>query len=682
MAQITWRNVDAPNFSGSLDGLRVAGGMLNNATNSLNEGLKTFGEAQQQRADAAAMINALQYSDPAAYREALANGSLLNGVDPSQVSARTLAALDGRTGQLIDNAGNQQRQDILGYNFDRVQDQNINSDAARNAIGQIYAAQQSGNSALANKLIAENAGVLGNLTADEQANLYKTGGALVGTDLQNRGTALLNTGRSIDNQGAQLQLDQTRQGINDRNEVTSLLNSIQGSVLPGDADGARALVEANAGRFSTQGLAMLRNAVNSQYPGAYSLSGSGSTSGGNTRLMTGGAQLPSSIQTVGDIVDNKSGLLGVNPKGTATGTYQITADTWQDFAPKALGDNWKSARIDDPVVQDAVAKEIWNSVKDDPAQIKARWASFTPAQAEAAKGKSWEDIRGDIAQRESATPASALPVPVTIGQNADTALALSNLQRNVRSGQNTSQQQWMDTLAQTQNDRKTSVSDAVDNLLKGSLKGTDRGYLLDQVNRVVQETGYTPATAQKIIESNLEGSNNIFQNALHGIRTLGGLVRNNDSTPDLGNGVRFNDAGLNNALALSRTNNPIQTAMNQRDLQVTTGQIQTARDQLTQATNAYNELIRRLPSQPSLAGQVKRYQDQVARAQNNLNMLLSGDFQNPNNRPLVKEQQNPNIQVPPSQVAPSAAPAPVATSVGSPRTFNQNLLDTYAGLRR
>ncbi|WAK44947.1 hypothetical protein Fifi067_00020 [Erwinia phage Fifi067] len=685
MAQITWRNVDAPSFSGSLDGLRVAGQFMNNATGALSDGLKAFGQAQQQRADAAAIGNSLQYSDPAAYQAALADGSLLNGIDRSQVSAQTLGALADRSGQLINNAGNQQKQDILGYGFDRTQTQNQNTDAARNVIGQIYTAQQQGDQGAVNRLLQQNAGVLGQLSPEEQANLYKTGGDVAGQRLNNIGQALGNQGRSIGNADAALSLNQRQLGINDQNQVAQVLNTVSGSVLPGDNDGARAIAEGAMKNLSPQGQMLLRSSLGQQFPGVYSSPAGGL---GGATVMTGGKQMPAGYDTLGAVVDGKSDLLKYNPQGTASGNYQITADTYAEFGPKALGANWRSANPQDPVVQDAVGQEIWNSVKDDPSKIQGRWASFTPAQAEAAKGKSWADVRGTIAQAESSTPASQLPplVQPSAQQNQATALALDNNQRTVRAGQNTAQQQWMDTLLQTQSDTSTSASDATDSLLKGAFKGTNRGYLLNTVNRVVQQAGVTPATAARMLESNVEDSNNIFQRAGHAVRTLGGLVRNDESTPDLGQGIRINDDGLNNAIQLQRSGSTQQTLMNQRDLQVQGAASKQANDALVQAQNNYNNLLRRIPSQPGLQSQLPRYQAALDAATANFKQVVGPSLTNQNNAPLVNGQPNPNLM-------PVAQPAPVATSTGSPRAqpadqpaaptgnFNQQLLDTYGRLR-
>ena len=79
MAQITWHNVDAPDFSGSLDGIKTAAYLFGNAGNTLSQGLGDFRQAQQDQAASAVTQNALKFTDPAQYQAALADGSLFNG---------------------------------------------------------------------------------------------------------------------------------------------------------------------------------------------------------------------------------------------------------------------------------------------------------------------------------------------------------------------------------------------------------------------------------------------------------------------------------------------------------------------------------------------------------------------------------------------------------------------------
>lgn len=624
MAQITWRNVDAPNFSGSLDGLRVAGGMLNNATNSLNEGLKIFGEAQQQRADAAAINNALQYSDPAAYREALANGSLLNGVDPSQVSARTLAALDGRTGQLIDNAGNQQKQDILGYNFDRVQDQNINSDAARNAIGQIYAAQQSGNSALANRLIAENAGVLGNLTAEEQANLYRTGTGLAGDRLSN-------IGRNIDNQRGAFDLSRADQQYRRGEQANALIQDMLSRTFS-EADRQAYISNYALNPNADPGVtALLRQAAGT----GRSSSGSG-LGGGTTGLLTGGGQLPANFQTIGDVVDGKSALLALNPRGTALGNYQITADTYADFAPKVFGDNWRNVDIRDADAQDAIGKAIWDSAKDSGKSIKGRWDSLTPEQAESLVGKPWEEVRTLIAQKESgASPNSLTSTLRTNNLSGDVVAAGAQ----ARAAQNKADSPAAAMIQKSLNDDATPQTVA-DRLVKNDLKGTDRGWVLSKIQDIMERTGYGAAQAEVLLKNSItrDDAGTLAQVA----RTFGSPIDwmfNRNRDVNLGNGQRIDSDLLESNIQNLKDGTMILNSLDQQNLQDQNKAVAAAQKSANDAATQLYQLRLASQNNPGLIPLIPRYEQQAAMYQKMLDDALA---QTKNNPSFIPKNFGPN----------------------------------------
>lgn len=640
MAQLTWRNVDAPNMSGSLDGIRIASGLLGNATDSLSQGLASFGKAQQQRADSAALQGALQYNDPAAYQEALRNGSILGGIDTSQVSPETMAALSNRSGQLIENAGQQQRQDVTGYAFDRTKGQNTATDAARNAIGQIYTAQQQGDQGAVNRLLQENSGILGALSPEEQANLYKTGGDVAGQRLTNIGSALTNQGRSINNQDSGLSLDQRRNSINDQNQVTGVINSIMGSVVPGDAEGARAIAESQMRGLSTQGQAMLRASLNQQFPGTYS-GGTGTGTGGATAnpydmVYGNGAygtpSKPPSQMTIGEVQDyGKNNLIpatrgqvgaGADKGTSATGAFQITQGTLDQYAPKVFGADWKNTQFT-PENQEKIAQAIYEDNKG--GDLSKIWTSLPDSNKGAYANVPWATMRSLIATGESG------PLPASIGASNALLQNAAQLQLRDSSNANEAGQGWIQNLSKTEND-STDAATIVDSLLKGQLKGTSRGYLLDQVNRVAQETGYKPATAAAMITSNLEGGNNIFQRAGHGIRTLGGLVRNDDSTPDLGNGLRVNDDALSAAIANAKTGKPLDTANEQFRLQQTSGAVDAAKAAVDKATAEYNQFQRLLPTMPGLASQAQRYRNNLLLAQTSYAAALSNVQGDPRNR--------------------------------------------------
>lgn len=100
MAVLTWRNVDAPSFAASNDLLRLAGQQFNAGFESLDKTLTDFDKSREENTSAALMAQALAFQDPAKYAAALQNGTILNGVDPRNISKDAIDFLNNRVGDL------------------------------------------------------------------------------------------------------------------------------------------------------------------------------------------------------------------------------------------------------------------------------------------------------------------------------------------------------------------------------------------------------------------------------------------------------------------------------------------------------------------------------------------------------------------------------------------------------
>ena len=94
------------------------------------------------------------------------------------------------------------------------------------------------------------------------------------------------------------------------------------------------------------------------------------------------------------------GKVGAGPdKGTgAVGTYQITYGTLKDYAPKALGDNWRNTPFTADA-QERVARAIYEDVKG--GNLKDTWAGLPANKPGAYANVPWEQVRGQIARVES-----------------------------------------------------------------------------------------------------------------------------------------------------------------------------------------------------------------------------------------------------------------------------------------
>lgn len=118
---------------------------------------------------------------------------------------------------------------------------------------------------------------------------------------------------------------------------------------------------------------------------------------------TGITHVPASIQTIGDLVSwGKSLINDHGVTSTASGVYQITQSTYEEFGEKALGKNWRNAPLT-VENQDAVARAIFEDAKaKGPTALKRRWVSLSTAEAERLVKGSWEEARNVIIKGESA----------------------------------------------------------------------------------------------------------------------------------------------------------------------------------------------------------------------------------------------------------------------------------------
>jgi hypothetical protein len=100
---LTWREVSAPDFSGVAASQRAASLALRDATGGLSDALGAFSAGKKDAVSSQVAIDALKFTDPAAYQEALRSGSLLAGRDASQITPEAIDFLAGRARSLQGN---------------------------------------------------------------------------------------------------------------------------------------------------------------------------------------------------------------------------------------------------------------------------------------------------------------------------------------------------------------------------------------------------------------------------------------------------------------------------------------------------------------------------------------------------------------------------------------------------
>ena len=94
MAALTWRNVEGPDFRGSLNGIGQSTGLVNTGLDQLSKALGSFDQQQTDGANQEVILRALGITDPNKLNEAQASGALTQGIDPKRLNQQTLSFLE------------------------------------------------------------------------------------------------------------------------------------------------------------------------------------------------------------------------------------------------------------------------------------------------------------------------------------------------------------------------------------------------------------------------------------------------------------------------------------------------------------------------------------------------------------------------------------------------------------
>ena len=287
MATLTWRNVDNPNFAGAMAGYRSSAELLNNAFDSLRQGLGDFQAQRTADADSQVLANALRFNDPEAYQAALKSGEILGGIDPSRVSSQTMGALASRVGTLINNSASQ-------YDLNRAKESNAALDAARPALVAIAEANASGDPAKIAAAQQQYGPQLANLPAADILKTYLTGQSLEANSLRNDATRFTNdtTARNDEDTQAAIQfVNQARENnITTDGVRSSLINS---DLSPGAKNKATELLSA-------------------MFPGMFGPIGSTPATGGGSGSFTAGIPFAETRNYVGSILGKAGEVTGTN----------------------------------------------------------------------------------------------------------------------------------------------------------------------------------------------------------------------------------------------------------------------------------------------------------------------------------------------------------------------------------
>lgn len=619
MATLTWRNVDAPNFTGALEGYRTASTLLGNALGGANDALDVYKQTNAEAADRAILGRALGIQDASRFEQGLADGSIL-GSNGANASLATLRGLDSRVGTLLDRGTTRQRMEQTNYENMRGRETNALSDAAAPDIAQARLLARNNDQAGLNQLL-QSSPTLRALRPEQLANLV-TGVDTLSSNFQTRRATDASFGQDQWKFGREV-----RDAADQDAASAALVRLLRTSANSDDAQGN---VEAIADQLTPGAFQRL---VRGAQGSGYSLYGpvAGTTGAGASApsralgIMTGGAALPDNIRTIGDMVDNKSSLLETNPKGTATGMYQITSDTWKQFAPKALGTDWRNADIRDPQVQDKVGEAIWNSIKDSPTGIRNRWASVTEAEAEQLRGAPWDRVRDTLSQKESSSSASQILAQhqERISNNLGAGTAAQLIAE--RAGQNQAVGIFPE-LNKLQSDRR-DASQVVDGLTgsDGPLRNSNRGQVLDYVNWIVQNSGgrINPAMAGQMLARNIQSADNPIERFGSMVADIvGAPFGRRVRTANLGDGIRLNDEGVYRMIDEYLQGGTSTRNLAQNSLGVTQEMVEGAQAAYNQAEAQYQAMLSASRTRPGLAGNLERYKQQRDAAEQALRRVV------------------------------------------------------------
>lgn len=536
MSQITWRNVDAPNFSGVGDSIRTFGNMVGNATSGLSDALGNFQNAAKQEAGNAVMMNAMQYQDPTEYRNALASGALFQGVDPSLVSQRTLQNLDERAGTLLNQQGLQGTNDYNAYRFGRLQNTDAAMDNASPAIRLLSEAYQTGDPAKINAALGQTRDALSALPADEQLKML--------SQLQGQG------GQAINQSQNRFDLNVAQRNDKDMQDALGVMSQITRGAE--NANDARILAEQFSKNLSPVAQAHLQVLLASSYPGVYG-NGVGAASAPETAGTKAGSpydvtyqftgtSTPITQMTMGEVSNHQTNMI-TNQGASPVGAFQINKATLNDFAPKVFGEGWQNMPMS-AENQDKLGKAIFEARKD--GNLKDTWAALPNAGVGAYKDMTWEEIKPIIAQAEVGANQLAMRQSAQ-GNQAVSTLAGGMI--DTRSMQDNAGSLNTDFLGSVTDN--TPVGEIANKLLDGDFKGADRNWVMNRLTDISQRGNMSPAMAAAVMRRSMTGVPEGYIS--RGIDALNPFITN-----EAGNGMRINDRQVDQLIEGVQRGEPLE----------------------------------------------------------------------------------------------------------------------------
>jgi hypothetical protein len=587
MAQLQWRDVNAPDFSGSAEGFRTFSNLLDSAFGGLKQSVNQFDATQTNRVNQELMRTAMGITDAAEFEAALPG--MLQDPRAARLTAENLAALGSRTNALLQTEGNRLQNTNMSQDMDfqqlergRTQEDWAAEDAVQPFASEALRFRASGNDAEAAAVWArpEAQAALGQMDPDK-ARAIMSGEFQIGADRRGLRDSDLRYDTNL------FEFNETKTSAADRSQAESVVAAL----LPR----ATTLEEAEGLIYGSQAYKDLPagaqlaadTMIRARFPNAApAIAGAAGAPSGGAPVSEvdalnivnyeargrGFATVPANIQTYDQLQNyGRQMVQGTGGRGSsATGPFQITYSTRDEFAPRVLGANWRSLpRTVES--EDKIAEAIFNASNGSAEALRGRWVSLSPAEAERVRRLPWAQARQIIANGESSVDLS------TLNATANAAQAQIADQR--------AQTPVDDLLAgyAAANRQNLAPSAAAASLIGdgGALQGANRADAIEAVNSVAQRYGVTNSVAAALISNNVERPGVIdFR------RRMGGIVLDHD-------GIR-RDAELLENGGLQRATVALQTR------EGVSADIETARAAAASAASELAAAQRRQQTRPDL----------------------------------------------------------------------------------
>lgn len=619
MPPLTWRNVDAPSFAGSLDGLRTASTMLGNATRSGIDMIDTFKQTNEEAADRAILNRAMAIDDPAAYAAAKANGTLV-GADAPNASLATLRDVDNRSGTLLNRAVTQQNLDQTSWVNNRTRDRDARWTAAAPDIALANVLARDNNQADLTKLFSTSA-ALRALDPDQLAGVF-TGADTLTSSAQTRLDWDTKTRIAADGETGQQEWNTISRDNATLGDVQKAINARASSLTPGAY--ANLVNRARAAGYNVNAPIGDANSIitpssPSGSAGSPTLSGSPASTTLMDRFINGLAKLETAggSKTVkgpaGEDSFNLFNIKDFSKAGTgfrAKDAAEGSNDRYRVYSsPEAAREDLMGllARKYPKALTAKNGREFAQALKDggyatDPNYVEKLTAAIG-------------DI-SDVKDTEAVDPAAQLLSQMrgTAGLGLGTEIVQQQIRE--RAGQNQVGSIFPNLEALQASDKKPV--EVVDELIRegGPLAGANRAEVLDYINWIVanSKNRISPALAGEMLARNLQGSDNWAVRAGTMLldvvgKPFGRKVTTGNLTHGP-NGIRLNDEGVYQLMDRYLRGIESDQLAAQKTLVTESKAITSLENRYNEADALYKQLLAQSKSRPGMAKNLDVYKQQ------------------------------------------------------------------------